>query len=69
MTPTVSWKGKFEVMQNKLNLSISKLMQTNMNPFQAAIYHNTQMIKIACFGRGIVELNNEQERERSQKNA
>ena len=63
MTPTLNWKRQFEIMKNKLNLSISKLMQTNVNPFQAAMYYNTYVIKSVYFGCSIVELTNKQEEE------
>jgi len=50
-------------MRKKLNISTTKLMSTDINPFQAAIYYNAYMIKSVYFGCGIVELNQSQEKE------
>ena len=61
ITPTLEWKGQFEVMRKKLHVSITKLMATDINPYQAAIYYNTYMIKSVYFGCGIIELTNKQE--------
>ena len=55
-TPTLYWKGQIEVMKRELNLSITKLMQTNINPFLAATCCNISVIKSVHFGCGIVEL-------------
>ena len=43
--------------------AISKLMQTNINPFQAATHCNTCVIKSVYFGCGILELSSKQEDE------
>ena len=61
VTPTLSWITQFEVMRKKLSTSITKLMRTNINSYQAAIYYNAYMIKSVCFGCGIIELSEEQE--------
>ena len=63
VTPTLNWKGKFEVMKRKLNVSIIKLMQTNKNPFHAATCCYTCMAKSVYFGCGIVKLSRKQEDE------
>ena len=44
-----------------MNVYIIKLMWTNINSFQAAIYYNAYMIKSIYFGYGIIELTKEQE--------
>ena len=62
MTPSLSWKGTFEVTRTKLKKFIAKLVLTDVDPFQAATYYNAYAIKSVCFGRGIVELNYQQKR-------
>ena len=61
VTPSLSWKTQFEVMKKKLHVSITKLMNTDINPYQAAIYYNIYMIKSVYFGCGIIELSAKQE--------
>lgn len=50
-------------MRLKLNNSIAKLVQTEINPFQAAMCYNAFMTKSVHFGCGIVELTKEQNQE------
>ena len=49
--------------EKKIIVSISKVMQTNINPFQEAMCCNTCMMKSVHFGCGIVELSSKQEDE------
>jgi len=56
INPALSWKTQFEKMREKLNKSIIKFMCMDINPYQAAIYYNTYMIKSVYFGCGIVKL-------------
>ena len=63
MTPSLSWKGKFEVMRTNLQKSIAKLVLTDVNPFQVATCNNACMIKSVNFGCGIVEGNDQQQKE------
>ena len=60
ITPSLNWKGQFEIMKKKVHTAITKLMNTQINPFQAAIFYHTYMIKSAFFGCGIIELNEKQ---------
>ena len=46
-----------------MDKSVSKLISTSINPFQAHIYYNAYMIKSVYFGCGIVELSDKQEEE------
>ena len=61
ITPTLEWKGQFEIMRKKLHVSITKLMATDINPYQAVIYYNAYMIKSMYFGYRIIELTIKQE--------
>ena len=63
MTPSLSWKAKFEVMRTKLKKSITKLVLTDVNQFQAATHYNAYVIKSVCFRCRIVELNDQKEKE------
>jgi len=54
---------QFEVMRKKLHILVTKLMRTEINPFQAAIYYNAYMIKSVYFRCGIIEFNAAQETE------
>lgn len=63
LNPALSWKGQFEVMRKKMDTSIKKLMNMEINTYQAAIYFNVYMIKSVYFGCGIVKLNKQQEKE------
>ena len=63
LNPAISWKGQFEVMRKKMNTSITKMMNMEINSYQAAMYFNVYMIKTVFFGCGIVELNDKQEKE------
>ena len=58
INPLLCWKGQFEVMRKKLYILIIKLMNTDINLYQAVVYYNIYMIKSVYFGYGIVELNN-----------
>ena len=33
ISPLLSWKGQFKVMRKKLNISITKLVAIDINPF------------------------------------
>ena len=44
-------------------MSITKLMNTDINPYQVAVYYNIHMIKSVHFGYGVMELNEKQEKE------
>ena len=44
-TPTLNWKGEIEVIKRELNVSITKLIQTNMNPFLTATCCNNCVAK------------------------
>ena len=50
-------------MQKKLHVSITKLMNTDINSYQVAIYYKIYMIKSVYFGCGIFELTDNQENE------
>ena len=63
INPLLSWDDQFEVMRKKLHISITKMINTDVNAYQAAVYYNVYMIKSVFFGCGIVELNEQQERE------
>ena len=63
INPSLSWDDQFEVMQKKMHISITKMMNTDVNEYQPAVYYNVYMIKSVFFGCGIVELNEQQERE------
>ena len=63
LTPALNWTGQFEVMRKKLNQSITKIMNMDINSFQACVYFNTYMIKSVFFGCGVIELNQKQEKE------
>ena len=63
INPSLSWDDQFEVMRKKLYISITKMMNTDVNAYQAAVYYNVYMIKSVFFGCGIIELNEQQERE------
>jgi len=63
INPSLSWNDQFEVMRKKLHILITKMMNTDVNTYQAAVYYNVYIIKSIFFGCGIVELNEQQERE------
>ena len=63
MNPALTWKGQFEVMRKKINDSIIKLKNMDINSYQASVYYNIYLIKTVYFGCGIIELNDKQERE------
>ena len=44
LTPALEWNGQFEVMRKKLHTSITKLMNVDINPCQAAVYFNVCML-------------------------
>ena len=48
-------------MRGKLNRLIVKFINIDINPFQAAIYHNIHMIKSAYFRCRITTLDNKEE--------
>ena len=56
INPALTWDDQFQVMRKKLHVLITKLMNTDINSYQAAIYYNIYMIKSDCFGCGIFEL-------------
>ena len=49
INPLLSWNGQFEIMHKKLHISITKVMNTNVNSYQAAVYYNVYMIKSVFF--------------------
>ena len=59
----LTWKTQFEVMRKKLHTSITKLMATDMNAHQAAVYYNVCMIKSVFFGCGVITISESQEKE------
>ena len=61
INPSLCWKSQFEMMKRKLQISITKLVNTDINPYQAALYYNAYMIKSVYFGCGIVDLSEKQE--------
>ena len=63
LTPALSWKGQFEVMRKKINLSICKIINMDINSYQVYIYFNVYMIKSVFFGYGVIELNSREEEE------
>jgi hypothetical protein len=63
MTPALTWKGQFETMRKKMHESIVKIMNMDVNSYQASIFFNIYLIKTVYFGCGIVVLNEKQERE------
>ena len=56
INPAFAYSGQFEVMRKKLYISIARLMNANVNLFQAAIYWNTYMNKSVHFRCGTLEL-------------
>ena len=63
INPFLNWKSQFEVMRKKLHVLIIKLVNTDINPYQAAVYYNVYMIKSIYFDCRIVELTEKQEKE------
>ena len=63
LSPSLCWKGQFEVMRKKLHESITKIMNIDINPYQASVYFNVYMIKSVFFGCGVINLNEKQELE------
>jgi len=63
INPALSWKSQFEVMRTKLNKSITNFMRMDVNPYQAAVYYNTYMIRTVYFGCGIMTLDPKEELE------
>ena len=56
MNPSLIWKHQFKVMKEKLNISIIKVINIDMNEFQAYIYFNMYMIRSIFFGARVIEL-------------
>ena len=46
---SLSWNGQFEVMRKKLHISITKLINTDVNSYQAVVYYNVYMTKSVFF--------------------
>ena len=63
ISPALNWKSQFEVMRKKLEVSITKFMNMDINAYQAAIYFNTYMTKSVYFGCGIVKLTSKEDQE------
>ena len=61
LNPTLCWKGQFEIMRKKLHDSITKMMNIELNPYQASVYYHVYMIKSVFFGCGVIQLNEKQE--------
>jgi len=63
LNPSLTWGGQFEVMRSKLTKSITKLMNLDINSYQASVYYHIYMIKEVFFGCGIVDLHPREEQE------
>ena len=63
LTPALSWKGQFEVMRAKMHKSITKIMNMDINSYQALVYYNIYMIRSVFFGCGVIELHPREEKE------
>jgi len=63
LTPALSWKGQFEVMRAKMHKSITKIMNMDINSYQASVYYNIYMIRLVFFGCGVIELHIREEKE------
>ena len=57
------WKGQFEVIRSKMAALITKLMNLEINSYQASIYYHVYMIKAVFFGCRVVELYLKEEEE------
>ena len=49
MTPKLEWIDQFVIMRKKMITSITKLMITDINLYQAHIYFNMYMLKSIFF--------------------
>ena len=63
LTRALEWRGKFEVIRKHLHASITKLMNVDINPCQAAIYFNVYVMTSVVFGSRVVSLTESQEKE------
>ena len=63
ISPAISWNSQFEVMRKKLDKSVTRFMNMDINAYQAAIYFNTYIITSVYFGCGIVKLSPKEEQE------
>ena len=61
--PSLTWDNQFQVIWKKLHISITKLINTDINSYQATKYYNAYIIKSVYFGYGIFELIPGQEKE------
>ena len=53
MNPSLTWKYQYKIMKDKLNTLIMKLINIDVNEFQAYIYFNIYMIRSIFFGAGL----------------
>ena len=61
MTLFLTWKGQFEVMKRKVHTAITKLINMQINPFQAAIFYHTYIIKSTFFSYRVVKITDKQD--------
>ena len=54
----LEWIDQFVIMRKKMITSITKLMNTDINPYQAHVYFNMYMLKSIFFGCAVVHLTN-----------
>ena len=60
ITPSLNWTSQFELMQKKMDESVTKLMATSINTQQAYLYFNIYLVTSVYFSVGIIELYNQQ---------
>ena len=57
----LSWTNELEFMRKKIKISITKIISIDMNPCQAAVYLNNDIIRSVHFGHRVLELAQKQE--------
>lgn len=60
MTPKLEWIDQFVIMRKKMITSITKLMNTDINPYQVYVYFNMYILKSFFFSCTVVHLTNKQ---------
>ena len=63
LNPALLQKSQFKVMRLKMSESITKLMNLDINSYQASVYYNMYMIKAVLFRYSVVELHLKEEEE------
>ena len=60
MIPKLEWIDQFVIIRKKMITSITKLMNTDINPYQGHAYFNMYILKSVLFGCRVVHLTNKQ---------